>query len=305
MKEIGGFFELELNNNGNLYHTEALAFNSGSSALQFFLSNSNYKLIYLPYYTCDEVIKVLITLNLNYHFYNIDANFQPQIDIGLLNHEALLITNIYFGINNQNIDNLLKLSPHIIIDASQDFFYKPPANRFSFNSPRKFFGVPNGGFLIGNITEEMIVSYNKLPATKYKTKHLTERLENTASSAYSFYAENENLISDQSLGKMSELTKALLNNVDFINIKIEKLSTDTTPLCYPLLVDNGCLLKKYLIQNKIYVPTYWESVRKYMTEVSDFELDLLENLVCLPIDQRYDENDMLYIIKSFKSFLNE
>ena len=326
MKEIGGFFELELNTNGDLYHTDALAFNSGSSALRFFLSNNNYKLIYLPYYNCDEVIKVLISLGLDYHFYNIDADLKPGIDTGLLNEETLLIANIYFGINNQDIDNLLELSPHIIIDASQDFFYKPPANHFSFNSPRKFFGVPDGGFLSGKITEGMLENFNKLSTTDYNTRHLIDRLEKTANIAYSYYTDNEKLISNNPLGKMSKLTKALLNNVDFDTVKTKRQSNfkimnesfknynkidigeilaDATPLCYPFLVDNGSLLKKYLIQTKIYVPTYWEGIKKYLTEDCSFELDLLENLVCLPIDQIYDENDMMDIIDCYKSFLNE
>jgi glycosyltransferase involved in cell wall biosynthesis len=61
------------------------------------------------------------------------------------------------------------------------------------------------------------------------------------------------------------------------------------------------IIKKILL----YIPTYWEDIREYLSKNSDFELHLIENLVCLPIDQRYEEKDMLYIINSFKSFLDE
>ena len=326
MKEIGGFFELELNSTGDLYHKRALAFNSGSSALEFFLVNSKYTLIYLPYYTCVEVLKVIELLKLEYRFYNIDSNFHPKIDFGLLNEKKLLIVNIYFGINNPHVNKLLELSPHIIVDASQDFFYKAPKNRFYFNSPRKYFGVADGGFLGGNITKEMTANYNKLSTTTYSTKHLITRLEENANSAYTDYINNETLISLAALGKMSKLTKALLYNVDFNTVKnkrknnfkilskffkennkiiVDEFNEESIPLCYPLLIEEGSLLKKYLIKNKIYVPTYWEDIREYLSKNSDFELHLIENLVCLPIDQRYEEKDMLYIIDRFKSFLDE
>ena len=326
MKEIGGFFELELNSNGSLYHNNALAFNSGSSALEFFLINSKYNSVYIPYYTCDEVIKVIKKLNLSYHFYNINSNFQPQINLDVLNDKTLLIINIYFGINNQNVNELLNLSKHIIVDASQAFFYKPLKNRFSFNSIRKFFGVPDGGFLCGTISGEMKKNYAKLSYTKYNHQHLVGRLEENAKVEYFNYIENEKIISENSMGIMSKLTDALLNNVNFKKVKKQRLNNfkklnsyfkeyneldlrlqfeKDIPHCYPLLISNGFALKKFLIYNNIYIPTYWENIRKYLSQKSKFELNLVDNLVCLPIDQRYTEKEMNYIIDSFKSFMNE
>ena len=57
MKEIGGYFELELNKNRE-YHKNALKLNSGRNALIFILMNLKPRKIYLPYYICDSVLEL-------------------------------------------------------------------------------------------------------------------------------------------------------------------------------------------------------------------------------------------------------
>jgi hypothetical protein len=55
-------------------------------------------------------------------------------------------------------------------------------------------------------------------------------------------------------------------------------------------------LKSKLIQNNIFVPTYWPNVLKESSEGSA-AYQLAENLICIPTDHRYDAADMERIVK--------
>ena len=56
------------------------------------------------------------------------------------------------------------------------------------------------------------------------------------------------------------------------------------------------LIKKQLISKKIYVPTLWPNVLDECPKES-FEYYLADNLVLLPIDQRYSLDDMEYMLE--------
>lgn len=67
------------------------------------------------------------------------------------------------------------------------------------------------------------------------------------------------------------------------------------PMIYPYYVDDKTLRKK-LIDNRIYVATYWPNVLKWCSE-DKLEYELTNNIIALPIDQRYGSEEMDYIIK--------
>ena len=69
------------------------------------------------------------------------------------------------------------------------------------------------------------------------------------------------------------------------------------PLVYPFWSDNG--LKKQLIDAKIFVATYWPNIFEW-TKPDDLEYELANNIVCIPIDQRYSEEDMERIVKEIE-----
>ncbi len=73
-------------------------------------------------------------------------------------------------------------------------------------------------------------------------------------------------------------------------------------MIYPFLVLNGSKLKRELIANKIYVATYWPNVLNW-AEKDSFEYNITNNLLALPIDQRYSEDDMYRIIEIIKRII--
>lgn len=66
------------------------------------------------------------------------------------------------------------------------------------------------------------------------------------------------------------------------------------PMVYPYLCDDDTLRNK-LIANKIFVAKYWPNVEKWCGK-DGFETYLMNNLIPLPIDQRYGAEEMKRII---------
>ena len=327
MREIGGFFPLELNRQ-NFYscYEKSLAFNSGSSALLFFLNHNNLKNVYVPYFTCKNVIETVEKARKNIIFYNLLDSLKPNLDANLFRENDLLVYNNYFGLNLENVEIVQKQYNNVIIDSAQSFFYKPPKAFNAFNSIRKFFGVPDGGFLLTKAGSEMVLDYNKLKRTPYNVSHLINRLEYGAQEAYSLFQESEQLISDYQVGKVSRLTTHIMASIDLEFIKKRRISNFKTlhaklkafnkfhisnnldgqvPMCYPLLIDNGENLKRHLIKLNIFVPTYWPDISHTFIAKCKLEYNLVQNLVCLPIDQRYSIKEMNYMLELVENFLNE
>jgi len=115
---------------------------------------------------------------------------------------------------------------------------------------------------------------------------------------------------------MSRLTQKLLSGIDYDTIAAIRrqnfnilhshlkhsnqlkadLEIEAVPMTYPLLVSDGGQLREKLIQNRIYVATYWPNVLKWCDEKL-LENKLTKEIVFLPIDQRYDEVEMKSIIE--------
>lgn len=320
-KEVGGFLELEINDLGSLYHDNAYAVNSGRNALEYIIRANQYSKIYLPFFTCDAVLQIIKKVNIKYEFYSIDKEFYPIYHFDRLKKDEAFICTNYFGLCNHNIEKLLLICDNLILDNAQAYFSKPINNLPTFYSPRKFFGVPDGGLL-----------YNcKRLNLKFKTDNSLKRLEHIAGRIgqgaekfYPNYLKSEESIKGESIKNMSRFTKKILSGIDYEKVKkIRKENYNTlhktlklhnelnlshlmneVPLCYPFFSKNGFEIKRKLISEKIYVPTYWPNVFEWV-EANTLEYDLAENLVCLPIDQRYSKPEMKKIINILNPFLNE
>mgnify|MGYP006141360151 FL=1 len=67
------------------------------------------------------------------------------------------------------------------------------------------------------------------------------------------------------------------------------------PLCYPLLVE-GESVREYLIENNIYIPSFWPNYEAREKKMNGIESFLSTHLLPLPIDQRYNQKDMKLIL---------
>ena len=317
---IGGYFEIELNNFGRNVHPTAIALNSGRNALEYILLTKQYSKIHLPYYACDALLQPLKRLNINYEFYYIDKNLLPKKQ-SIESNEALLYIN-YFGLMDKNVKKVLKKYDNIIIDNTQAYYSKPHRDVPTFYSPRKFFGVPDGGYLYSktklNLDLEQDISNERL-------EHLFIRVEEGAEKGYEFFKKNDAKLNNLPINKMSKLTEKLLNSIDYENVLKKRNSnfmklhdslthknefsfvinnqTINGPLMYPFLTNDGGKLRNNLHNQKIFTATYWPNVLNWLKDKTAYENYLVENLIALPIDQRYTKEDMIYIYEIISRFL--
>lgn len=322
MKPIGGYFELELPPaRDGFIHSDGIMVNSGRHALEYILRflGSDVHKIWLPYYTCDVVLQPIIRLNLEFGFYHINDNLEVD-EFPLLNDGEYIIVNNYFGIKDLYIHNTV--IPHyrdkLIVDNAQAWYAPEYGEGCSFYSPRKFFGMPDGGvaYVAGSskIELEQGNSFNRCA-------HLLKRIDISSESGYDDFRNASEKISHEPLLGMSNLSHRILASLDFKAIKekrtsnfkvlhevlgqsnmlsIPEIDSFECPLVYPYMTENIDLRKK-LINNKIFVAKYWPNVLNWSTAES-VSYKLTEYLMPLPIDQRYTENDMKRIIEIiFKS----
>jgi hypothetical protein len=310
MNSIGGYFELELCI-AEEYHSDAIKLNSGRSCLEYIIKANKCSKVYLPHFTCDAVINSVMRTKVNFDFYYVDGNLEPIFDFDKLKKKELFIYTNYFGIKDNYIKKLTKITQKIIIDNSQSFFSKPEKGINSFYSPRKFFGVPDGGYLytssFANFSYKRDVSYLKF-------KHLIKRIDSGAESSYSDFLESEKIINKSPILEMSSLTQALLKSIDYERIKnirrnnfnylhkhlkdqnlflINKDSLQV-PQNYPFLTKKKGIKQK-LLASKIYTPTYWPNIlrTKFLKTI---EYHYAKNIIFLPIDQRLNQKELDFIL---------
>lgn len=311
MEEIGGYFELELSmHNKRFIHSECVAVNSGRHALECILRNipSKIKKVYVPYYTCDTVLQPINKLHIPFSFYHIDECLEIKDSMPINNNEFLIINN-YFGIKDEYIKSLYnKYKDNLIVDNTQAWYASSENDVKAFYSPRKFFGVPDGGFACGN---NIYIQDVQKDSSFDRSSHLLKRIDLGANLGYSDFKENSSKLTDLPIRKMSDLTFKLLQSINMEQIKIKRLenfkyldtylsklnkmklpssSSFECPMIYPFMTEDG-ILKQKLIKNKIYVATYWPNVFDWC-EKKSVEFNLASNLVPLPIDQRYGKREM-------------
>ena len=314
MKEIGGYFELELNNFNTIYHDNAIAVNSGRNALEYYLlANNHFSKVFLPYFSCDSLLIPLERLNISYELYYLDDNLLPKIE-KVKKNELVIYIN-FFGLMSNKIKKIYNLFENILIDNAQAFFSMPYKNLPTIYSPRKFFGVPDGGFVYSNkkISDEL-----KVDSSVDRFRHLLLRIEKKASSGLDLYRQNNKLFNKLPLKKMSRITRKLLLNIDFDNVKnkrninfnfLHDLLKNTNeftniienaeinaPLIYPYLNKNNRNKRRILTENKIYIAQYWPNVPKSLSNKNTIENYLFHQLLAIPIDQRYNPEDLIKIV---------
>ena len=319
-KAIGGYFEWEINSENSLYYDQLVKLNKGRSALEYILRNQKYKKLYIPYFICDAILQPLIKLNLDYEFYHIDAQFRPKIE-DIETESAVLFVN-YFGLMNNKLSGLKQIYRELIVDNSMAFFSRPMESIHAFYSPRKFFGVPDGGFaFVSGNTPPLDV---KQDVSYTRTAHLLKRLDVGAELGYEDFKKNESASDRTPMMKMSNLTQKILKSIHYEKIRqirtnnflflhrhlssLNELSTFINqavvdgPMSYPFLKKNNSPLRKRLLENRIYVPQYWPNITRWV-HAQSLEFYMYANTLPLPVDQRYDEKDMEIVVRLIKNYL--
>jgi len=315
MEAIGGYFSLELPQREE-YHKHAIHLNTGRNCLEYILRVRGYKKVFVPYYTCEAVMEPINKLGIPYEFYHIDVHFEIRDRFTLKEGEALLYTN-YFGLKQRYVEQLAEtIGSRLIVDNTQAFYAKPIPGIDIFYTCRKFFGVPDGAYLYCDKESdediEQDYSYDRV-------SHLVKRIDLSAEEGFKDFRRVDDGLDNQPIRKMSKLTQRMMEGIDYEvaakqrrdnfqilhetlgkenNIELQ-LENVAVPMVYPYLVPVEGLREK-LIDNKIFVARYWPNVLDWTTK-DDIDYLLAYQMQPLPVDQRYNEDDMKRIIDIIKN----
>lgn len=309
IRSIGGYFGLEIKDCAE-YHNNAVRLNTARNCLRYLIRLYGIKEIYVPGYTCPVIWDAIDAEGCKMKYYSIGYDFMPTESLPTKSY--ILYTN-YFGICSENIKILSEQYPFLIIDNSQSF-YSGKMGLASFNSARKFFGVSDGAYLF---TNEIIDEHFDKDISLGRVNHLLARSELGAQAGYEFFKENERGLGNEEIKFMSHLTFLILKSIDYkyvaqtrrdnffalhkalrnLNQWNGSIVENDIPMIYPFVYKSPGLRQK-LISRQIFIASYWKGQRDEKVGRC-FE----DYLFPLPIDQRYNLDDMSHIINTLKNVL--
>lgn len=309
---IGGYFELELPPQKNILYPEAKRYQSARAAFLALIRAVKPKRVWMPFYICDSIIAPVHAEGIEIYYYSLNEDFSIRQPVFLHSQDILFYVN-YFGVCDRQVqDTLEKFNPlQTVIDCSQAIYAKPYNCLATIYSPRKFFGIPDGGLLA---TEHSVLPPQQQDRDSEKRmEHLIKRLGETPEAGYAAFQQAEKSLSDMEPRSMSTLTEKLLRSVDFgesNNIRnknfqylhkylyssnILSLSNFLDgPMCYPYMTQKN-IRKNIFTENKIFIATYWPEVLGRVNNNS-FEAKLVTQCFPLPCDQRYEESSLGQIL---------
>jgi hypothetical protein len=309
MSAIGGFLELETRRDSHeTWHAAALALTSGRSCLRAILELNRPRHAFVPFYICDSALEPFRRLDIPTEFYGLTRSLEA--DRSDWPSEAVVVVVNYFDLTNQHVDVVSRtLGTRAIVDDTQAFFRRGRPGSFSFNSARKFFGVPDGAFAYG---PGLDVVRPRDRNDVVPADHLTTRRSGDLELAYRQYQRAESQVSCEILSPSvraqevlagvayDEAFQARRRNFMQLHDCLGELNTlpvdfslhpDAAPSCYPFLPSRTSL-HEALWQREIFAPRLWPDIGARTHAGFEWERELAVRLLPLPIDHRYDSGDM-------------
>ena len=309
---IGGYFGLEQGSGSGLLHKDAIRLNSARNGFEYILTAKRYRRVHLPLFTCDAMFEGPRKLGVDIRFYRIGPDLEPAELPELGPDEAFVYTN-YFGLKQSAVQRLHeRYGDRLIVDNAQAFFAPALPGVDTIYSPRKFFGVPDGGYLY---TDNKLAETLPQADSAGRFPYLVKRIECGAEAGYADFREAEKTLDLAPLQSMSRLTETLLEAIDYrraarirrenfrlLHDSLEgsnrirpQMDGNAVPMVYPYCTaDKG--LRERLIRNRVYVATYWPNVLQSASPDS-VEYRLSEGILPLPVDQRYGKEEMDRILE--------
>ena len=317
IEAIGGYFELELAPQKNFLYQDAKHYHSARAAFLALLRSVKPKRVWMPRYICDSMLAPVHAAGIEICHYAIDKNFSVAQSIDLQKQDIFLYVN-YFGICEKQVDYILeKFNPlQVVIDCSQAFYAKPKKCLATVYSPRKFFGLPDGGLLVTDHSVPVPQEQDK--GSEKRMEHLIKRLGGTPEAGYDAFQQAEQSLNDLGPYSMSALTEQLLASVDVGAAKearnrnfhyLRNALDDSNllkipdivdgPMCYPYLTDKN-ISRSDFAKERIFMATYWTDALGRI-DYNSVESQFINSCYPIPCDQRYDEVALHRILRLLQS----
>ncbi|TWU13718.1 hypothetical protein CA54_25530 [Symmachiella macrocystis] len=320
MNVVGGYFEWEPTASGEPLHPHArLALNSGRSCVGCLLNVEKPAAVWVPFYCCDALLEPFRAADIPLKHYGLepDLSVSPGVELG--RGERIVVIN-YFGLQNKQIAALAdRWAECLWVDNTQAFFHTPEAPKaFYFNSARKFFGVPDGGYLYSPDDAALPSPETWQRNANYRFEHLILREQGEIFAGHEIFRENERR-NGEAITQISRLSESILGGVDYaqaarirrenyqylhgeldsrnrLQESLLHLDAEAVPFCYPFLPQPP-ILHQQLWDQQIFAPQLWAECVSRDGRGFDWERELSRELLSLPIDQRLGRAEMDRILE--------
>lgn len=305
-------------------------FDYGRSALRH-IPIPKGRIVLLPEFICESVIKCFCKNSIR--FYCINEMFQIDIyDLLEKIDETVGVIYVahYFGfLQSESILSMIREIANkrgilVIEDTTQSLFSAHKLfGDYMLASIRKWMAVPMGGILYTKqaVLPELSTCRQNNDNTKAYGMILKEiflKMSYDTNVAYrEIFSEAEELVdSSADVGRISDFAYFLIKCVDIENLierrkrnsarlseGLKELGIDSIrlfdksecPLVYPIRVKNRDDFRRYLMENRVYSAVHWPFDGILPEERINAKKNA-ETLLSLPIDQRYGEKEIDYMI---------
>lgn len=320
MREIGGYLELE-NYHGSHYHEGVLRLNCGRGCLAYLIELRNISTIWLPDFLCDSVKGLCEREGVEVKEYRIGQDFLPVYDFSLESQDYLYLVDYYAQLTQNDIEAAKNVTENLVVDEVQGFFNASVEGVDTLYTCRKWFGVPDGAYL--RLKDNLRLDHAIIQDKSCERMRFVLGRYESAASDYLLDSQNNNaLFSGEPAKLMSKITSNLLAAVDysgvierrtlnwsylneaFSDVNELRISQPTGPFMYPLYlrdIDVGNM-KRELASQGVYIPTLWPNVLEGCSRDS-WSYKYAASILPLPVDQRYDERDMRYLVERVSGYL--
>ena len=326
---IGGFFELESNissptsNINSVFRNwigtkNFVMFSSARSIVLALKEELNSKTVWVPEIFCNVFNDYNFVKN-----YPLEKDgFNPEIDFlesNISEGDLVLLVDFYgVEVGCEFRDYAMsRKSIFWLQDACHNLLPSETWTDFTLFSPRKLFGVTDGGVLVQNNEKMSQIDFSRWKFDQGdlvgSISPILRRIDPHYEGLYQIYSKEENSI-DGRLKSISELTKWQLNNIEiqpFIERRKNNFSAldkelheylipnleyreNFIPFGFPIYIENRDEIRLKLAKMKIFAPIHWINDRrtKSLRQLQHESMQLT-----LPCDHRYTVDEMANIAK--------
>lgn len=295
----------------------------------------------LPSFTCNTVSEPFHKSEYAVFYYPVEKDLRTTSDAilqtAIENDATIVLFHRYFGFDtldgqvDKMCEILHELGKYTIEDCTQCLYSDIHRSKCDFvvGSIRKWTGTPDGGFAVCREGKffgkpqktDVQLEKAKVEASFAKYRYIFDH-EGEKSEMLAMYRHAEDILDNQTkIYAISTTSVKVQSNLDIDNLKRKRrenfkllenimnsrvktvfwLNNQEVPLYFPIIVDDRSALQKHLVDNAIYAPVVWpkDELQPMQCEGAEY---LYKHLLCIPIDQRYNQDDMRRIAKVIDNF---
>ena len=312
-REIGGYLELE-RFLGPMLHEGDIALNCGRACLEYLVELRGIRTMWLPDFLCSSVLDLCTKIGVGVKKYRIGEGFRPAYDHEVAEDEWLYLVDYYGQLAQADVEAALEVSDgRLIVDESQGYYRGPWEGCDTLYTCRKWFGVADGAFLHTHDGTSLDRELSRSESFD-RMGFVLGRFERPAEAFFAESKENNARFADEPMAYMSTLTENLLHAVDYENSKRKRLANwsvlhekldssnlltlvvPEVPFMYPYMVEDAEGMRGRMAVEGVFVPTLWPNVPGD-PDVGLIATDFANNILPLPVDQRYGVDDMEKVLE--------